>query len=359
MGTLEKRLAQEVDFTPMLHMEIHDDDTTDLSFGSTVNPPQVVLDILAKNTITFSPGDKIVHIPGSRFFGFVHHFIDDVTHTEKTDYLSFSLDPGAYDIEETPVEQPQSRVTSEPVIEKAASVQSVASESESIKPTVSENSFMENPFSVNTLGTIPSVVENQNNVESQEVVPPQKSESLPVQPVVVSNTASVNEAAPVVIETTVSENISKPEPAEDVSTLKKLGLTLPSHADISAKRVQKIFGGIAGTPPARKVEIHPNDRIISLPPQPKAPPFIPVGSPRVSEQPLSPEKKVSRKKLYTNLLPKLRSALHITVSFTTKDIPTTSPGVIDPVVISLPVKTEVQQDQVGKQHPESWFAQAA
>ena len=130
----------------------------DLTFGSTSDAsqlPQTVIDILAFHGIMFAEGDRIIHIPGAKYFS-----ISKMEGDLKT-YRTFSLD------EDITPSEPEPEPTAESIIEDVSETEipvAVASESPqpaqgdtlSISPTVSQNIPSTAPQSVptNTLGTI-------------------------------------------------------------------------------------------------------------------------------------------------------------------------------------------------------------
>ena len=181
--TVEKNIAEmnkkkgEVSTSTLSEIKPHEVShiPDDLTFGSTTDAsqlPQTVIDILAFHGITFSEGDRVIHIPGAKYFS-----ISKMEGEVKT-YRTFSLDED--------IVPPEPEPTAESIIEESAEIvvpeTEVSVASDSAQPlntdtlqnntTVSQNTVpvISQNTQTNTLGTI-GVSQSVGSVISEPTVP--------------------------------------------------------------------------------------------------------------------------------------------------------------------------------------------
>lgn len=223
----------------------------DLSFGSTseLNQlPQRVIDILSFHGISFAEGDRIIHIPGAKYFS-----ISKMEGDIKT-YRTFSLD------EDITPHKSEPEIETEVEVEIQEESDSATSENlEPVRETDESVTVIEsNPVSqesipavsINTLGTIHVSPNTKNELP---INPPPVSESLESQPVLAESfpeklsTASVDEP---VEDLNVSQSINQTEKkiAPETDLEKKLDLArTASNRERDAYYANRYVSSITGT----------------------------------------------------------------------------------------------------------------
>lgn len=234
----------------------------DLTFGSTSDSnqlPQTVVNILAFHNITFSEGDRIIHIPGAKYFS-----ISKMEGEVKT-YRTFSLDeditPRETIIETETISTPTIEEIPTPEIPTVSNdtqvltVDSNSTVSQNISPVVSQN------IPTNTLGTInvlqsaeslitkPDVPENfMSSFAPDESVSPQPVEPVPqpaVHPVV---EIPITTRIPIVSQTVVSETVELPlhiklEQARRASNRERDAYFANRYINSITGTITELFGG--------------------------------------------------------------------------------------------------------------------
>lgn len=223
----------------------------DLTFGSTSDAnqlPQTVTDILAFHGIVFTEGDRVIHIPGAKYFS-----ISKMEGELKT-YRTFSLDED--------ITPPEPEIEKIPEIASTETVVSVAPEIvQSIKADVtpdnlpvSQNipSIVPQGALTNTLGTIsvsqPTVPENfmsqfatGESISTEQSLPTQQTINVPVAEV--SKTVQV----PIVSQESIPVETIKSEPVV-LSSQKQLDLArISSNRERDAYYANRYINSITGT----------------------------------------------------------------------------------------------------------------
>lgn len=229
----------------------------DLTFGSTSDAdqlPQTVIDILAFHGIVFAEGDRVIHIPGAKYFS-----ISKMEGEAKT-YRTFSLDEDITPPEPEPISEPE--IEKIPEIASTETVVSVAPEIvQSIKTDVtpdnlpvSQNipSIVPQGALTNTLGTIsvsqPTVPENfmsqfatGESISTEQSLPTQQTINVPVAEV--SKTVQV----PIVSQESIPVETIKSEPVV-LSSQKQLDLArISSNRERDAYYANRYINSITGT----------------------------------------------------------------------------------------------------------------
>lgn len=258
--TVEKNIAEmnrkksEASSVPLSEITPHEVSRIpdDLSFGSTFDAaqlPQRVMDILKFHDIEFTEGDRVIHIPGAKYFS-----ISKMEGEAKT-YRTFSLDediaPPDPELDEAP-----EVITPEPMVSVTTDV---------IQPTQADTTpdnlpVSQNVVSTNTLGTInvsqpaetsisqPVVPENfmsafatgeQSSSDSNE--PAKQTVHVPITEIPVSV------PVPAVSQVSAVEKVIKPDPAVS-SSQKQLNLArVASNRERDAYYANRYINSITGT----------------------------------------------------------------------------------------------------------------
>ncbi len=234
----------------------------DLTFGSTSDAnqlPQTVTDILAFHGIVFTEGDRVIHIPGAKYFS-----ISKMEGELKT-YRTFSLDEDITPPEPEPTAESIIEDTSEteiPVSVVSESPQSVQGDTLSISPTVSQDIPLtaSQGIPTNTLGTInvsqpietsisqPTVPENfmsqfasDQSSSPEHSEPEQKTVNVPITEI--PSTVQI----PIVSQESIPAEIVKSE-AVALSSQKQLELArTASNRERDAYYANRYINSISGT----------------------------------------------------------------------------------------------------------------
>jgi hypothetical protein len=265
--TVEKNISDmnrkkgEASSIPLSEITPHDVShiPDDLTFGSTSDAnqlPQTVTDILAFHGIIFTEGDRVIHIPGAKYFS-----ISKMEGEVKT-YRTFSLDeditPPESELEPTPeTVSAESVISVVPEVTQPIQTDTVPDNlpvSQNISPIVPQSA------TTNTLGTI-SVSQSIETSISQPTVPEnfmsqfasdQTSSSERSEPVKRTVNVPITEIPPtiqipIVSQESISIESIKPKPVV-MSSQKQLDLArIASNRERDAYYANRYINSITGT----------------------------------------------------------------------------------------------------------------